>query len=69
GRVPTSLGRFNRILTDKIEMELTQHCKDLDSMFYGLTLKHMKKVAFEYADVNGVAGSLIMRGNELVKNG
>ncbi|GBO04099.1 hypothetical protein AVEN_70907-1 [Araneus ventricosus] len=44
------------VLTDEMERELAQHCKDLNSMFYGLTRKHMVKVAFEYADVNGVAG-------------
>ncbi|GBO45400.1 hypothetical protein AVEN_47400-1 [Araneus ventricosus] len=56
GTVPTSRGRFNRVLTDEMERELAQHCKHLDSMFFGLTRKHMMKVAFEYADVNGVAG-------------
>ncbi|KAG8237396.1 hypothetical protein J437_LFUL013032 [Ladona fulva] len=55
GTVPTSLGRFKRVLTDEMERELAQHCKDLDSMLYGLTRKHMMKVAFEYADLNGVA--------------
>ncbi|GBN58006.1 hypothetical protein AVEN_79183-1 [Araneus ventricosus] len=56
GMVPTSRGRFNRVLTDEMERELAQHCKDLDSMFYGLTRKHMMKVAFDYDDVNGVDG-------------
>ncbi|GBM51175.1 hypothetical protein AVEN_254591-1 [Araneus ventricosus] len=56
GTVPTSLGRFNRVLTDEMEMDLALHCKDLDGMFYGFTRKRMMKVAFEYAGVNGVAG-------------
>ncbi|GBN72007.1 hypothetical protein AVEN_181436-1 [Araneus ventricosus] len=56
GTVPTSRGRFNRVLTDEMERELAQHCKDLDSMFYGVTWKHLMKVDFGYAGVNGVDG-------------
>ncbi|GBM31197.1 hypothetical protein AVEN_193331-1 [Araneus ventricosus] len=65
--VPTSLGRFNRGLTDEMERELAQHCKDLYSMFYGLTRKHMI-VAFEYADVNGVAGRYNNEGKSAGKD-
>ncbi|GBL66393.1 hypothetical protein AVEN_5186-1 [Araneus ventricosus] len=56
GTVPTSLGQFNRVLTEEMEKELAQHCKDLYSMLYGLTWKHIMKVDFEYAGVNRVAG-------------
>lgn len=49
-----SLGRFKRALTDEMEQELAQHCRDLDSRFYGLTRKHVMKVAFDFAEINGV---------------
>lgn len=50
-----SLGRFKRALTDEMEKELAQHCRDLDYRFYGLTRKHIMKVAFDYAQMNGVS--------------
>ncbi|KAJ8875166.1 hypothetical protein PR048_023061 [Dryococelus australis] len=49
-----SLGRFKRALTDDMERELVQHCRDLDSRFYGLTRKHVMKIAFDFAEMNGV---------------
>lgn len=55
GTISVSLGRFKRVLTDEMERELAQHCRDLDSRFYGLTRKHIMKVAFDYAEMNGVS--------------
>lgn len=50
-----SLGRFKRALTDEMEQELAQHCRDLDLRFYGLTRKQIMKVAFEFAELHNVA--------------
>lgn len=55
GTTAVSLGRFKRALTDEMEQELAQHCRDLDLRFYGLTRKQIMKVAFEYAELNNVA--------------
>lgn len=55
GTVGDSLGRFKRALTDEMEQELAQHCRDLDLRFYGITRKQIMKVAFEYAQMNGVS--------------
>ncbi|XP_063222242.1 uncharacterized protein LOC134534428 [Bacillus rossius redtenbacheri] len=55
GTVPVSLGRFKNALSDEMEKELAQHCKDLDNRFYGLTRKHIMKVAFDFAEKNGVS--------------
>ncbi|XP_054285350.1 uncharacterized protein LOC129001936 [Macrosteles quadrilineatus] len=55
GTVAESLGRYKKALTDEMERELAQHCRDLDSRFYGLTRKHIMKVAFDYAQMNGVS--------------
>ena len=55
GTIPVSLERFKRVLTDEMERELAQHCRDLDSRFFGLTRKHIIKVAFDYAEMNGVS--------------
>lgn len=50
-----SLGRYKKALTDGMERELAQHCRDFDGRFYGLTRKHIMKVAFEYAEINNVS--------------
>lgn len=50
-----SLGRYKKALTDEMERELAQHCRDFDGRFYGLTRKHIMKVAFEYAEINNVS--------------
>lgn len=55
GGVAESLGRFKKALTDDMERELAQHCRELDVRFYGLTRKHIMKIAFEYADINNVS--------------
>ncbi|GBM93762.1 hypothetical protein AVEN_51611-1 [Araneus ventricosus] len=46
-----------RVLTDEIEREMAQHCRDLDSGKCDLTRKHAMKAAFDYADMNGVSSS------------
>ena len=55
GTIPVSLRRFKRVLTDEMERELAQHCRHLDSRFYGLTRNHIMKVAFDYVEINGVS--------------
>lgn len=55
GTVAVTLGRFKKALTDEMERELAQHCRDLDARFYGLTRKHIMKIAFDYADMNNVS--------------
>ncbi|KAJ8876925.1 hypothetical protein PR048_021375 [Dryococelus australis] len=41
GTIPVPLGRSKRALTDDMERELAQHCRDLDSRFYDITRKHV----------------------------
>lgn len=52
GTVPTSLGRFKSVFTPEMEAELASYCRDLDKTFYGLTLKALGKLVFEYAERN-----------------
>ncbi|KAJ8891450.1 hypothetical protein PR048_003978 [Dryococelus australis] len=44
-----------RLNVVNVEQELANHCKDLDNRFYGLTRKHIMKVAFDFAEMNGVS--------------
>jgi hypothetical protein len=55
GTVPTSLGRFKATSSNEEEKELAEYCKDLDAKFYGLTIRMLKELAFEYAQQNEIA--------------
>lgn len=54
GTVPTSLGRFKLVFTPEMEEELAIYCRDLDKTFYGLTLKALGNLVFEYAERNNL---------------
>ncbi|KAJ8866961.1 hypothetical protein PR048_032823 [Dryococelus australis] len=54
GTIPVTLGRFKRALTDNMERALAQHCRDLDFRFCGLTRNHVMKIAFDFAEINGM---------------
>lgn len=49
-----SLGRFKRTFNDEKEKELANHCKDLDSRFYGLSFKKLQQLSFQFAEKNGI---------------
>jgi hypothetical protein len=55
GTVPTSLGRFKATFSDEEQKELAEYCKDLDAKFYGLTIRMLKELAFEYGEHNEIA--------------
>ncbi|XP_013194639.2 uncharacterized protein LOC106138132 [Amyelois transitella] len=44
-----SLGRFKSIFTNDEELELVQHLKSLDSLFYGLTKSEFLRLVGEFA--------------------
>lgn len=44
-----SLGRYKPIFTDAEELELVQHLKDLDALFYGLAKSEFLQLAGEFA--------------------
>lgn len=54
GTVPISLGRFKLVFTPEMEDELATYCRDLDKIFYGLTLKAFGNLVFEYAERNNL---------------
>ena len=37
-----------------MELELVTHIKRMDSMLFGVTLTELKRVAFGYAEANGI---------------
>lgn len=54
GTVPTSLGRFKPIFTKEMEGDLANHCRVLDSRFYGIGIKDLRTIAYQFADLNGL---------------
>lgn len=54
GTIPTSLGRFKPIFTEEMERELANHCRDLDGRFYGIGMKNLQTIAYQFADLNGL---------------
>jgi hypothetical protein len=38
-----------------MELELVEHCRNLDAGFYGLTRKRLMKLVFDFAEVNGLS--------------
>ena len=41
GTIPTSLGRFKPVFSNKMEQELANYGLELEKTFYGLTLKDL----------------------------
>lgn len=54
GRGAKSFGRFKPVFTEEMERLLVQHCKDMDDRFYGLSLKSLRMIAYEYAILNNI---------------
>jgi hypothetical protein len=50
--IPTSLGRFKPVFSQELEERLVEHVKKLDSLFYGVTLRDLRRAAFDYAEGN-----------------
>lgn len=50
--IPTSLGRYKPAFSTEMENQLADHIKKLDSLFYGITLKQLQIIAFQYAEEN-----------------
>lgn len=55
GTTPVTLGRFKPVFTSDQEKELADHIRDLDNRFYGLRMKDLKSLAFQYAELNQIS--------------
>lgn len=45
---------INKVMTDEQEQALTEYYKNCDLMFYSITTKDCRKVAYEMADINKI---------------
>ena len=50
--VATKLGRYDVTLTPEMEEDLCNYIKTIDNMFYGLTSRALRSLAFEFAEKN-----------------
>ncbi|XP_012549673.2 uncharacterized protein LOC105842267 [Bombyx mori] len=50
----TSMGRYQQTFTREQEEEIYNHCKSSDERFYGLTLNTLRKLVYEFAEVNEI---------------
>ncbi|XP_072392290.1 uncharacterized protein [Diabrotica undecimpunctata] len=48
------LGRFRPVFTPEQERQIVDHCKALDLRFYGLTLKSLRFLSYQFAERNGI---------------
>lgn len=49
------LGRFKSTFTPQQEQDLADHSRDLDTSFYGLTFKDLRRLAFQFAEANNIS--------------
>lgn len=52
GTVPATLGRFVPVFSPIVEEDLANHIRELDKRFYGLTVRDVMLLAFQYAEMN-----------------
>lgn len=50
----SSLGRFRSTFDENQESELVNYCKDLDLRFYGITIKSLRHLSYQYAVKNNI---------------
>lgn len=54
GTTTGHLGRYRSVLSEEQEAEIVQHCKALDNRFYGISLRSLRSLLFEYAGENKI---------------
>ncbi|KAJ4426133.1 hypothetical protein ANN_26942 [Periplaneta americana] len=50
-------GRYKPVLNAKMEEELKLHVIHLEKLFYGLCVTDLRRLAFEFAEINGISHS------------
>ncbi|XP_061714882.1 uncharacterized protein LOC133523371 [Cydia pomonella] len=54
GEPATKLGRYETTFTEQIEEDFCNYLKLLDDMYFGLTAKRLRELAFEFAVANNI---------------
>ncbi|KAJ8970737.1 hypothetical protein NQ314_001050 [Rhamnusium bicolor] len=48
------LGRFTTVFTSKLENALAEHVLNMEKIFFGLSTNELRRLAFQYAELNGI---------------
>ena len=48
------LGRFRPVVSAEMELQLVDHIKCMEGMRFGFTLAQLKRVAFDFTEVNSI---------------
>ena len=48
------LGRFRPVFSQEMELQLVNHIKRMEGMLFGFTLAQLRRLAFDFADANGI---------------
>lgn len=51
----TNLGRFKPVFNAQMELELSEHIIRLEKLFYGLSTADLRRIAFQFAEVNQIS--------------
>lgn len=50
-----SLGRYKCTFTPQVELQFLDYARSLDAMFFGITAKNIRRLAFDFAEKNKIA--------------
>lgn len=50
GEIGKSLGRYRPVFTKEEEVELADHCRLMEKLFFGMTLRILRSVAYQFAE-------------------
>ncbi len=72
GTATENLGRFKRTFSVAQEEEIAEYCWEMDSLFYGLTLRSFRRLVYQYAMMNNIPNTFNeeskLAGRDFVKS-
>src|SRR6218665_978807 len=58
---PCNLGRFKRTFTSEMENQLKQRVVEMEGIFYGMSTADLRRIAYDFAEINNVNHSFNRR--------
>ena len=69
GTAVKKLGRFKVAFTATTETELVKHINEVESMLFGFTGTQLRKIAFQFAELNNIEYQVSRKKNEPAGSG
>ena len=66
---PYNLGRFERTFTNEVDNQLKQRVAEMEGTFYGMSTADLRRIAYDFAEINNVNHSFNRSNEWLGKNG